>query len=161
MGRWNHFRDDDINCYTDVGLLREVHELIVSHGKVHTVAVEVENIWRSKSVWFFLMTARNLDVVLHGWDHSDYSKLDRLTIYEHLEKSLRYWNEHSAAYDHPHPLKVWCPPWNLVSHEMKDVSIELGLTIDSRWKGETEVYGFHYWEMRCPLRLNKLKSALS
>lgn len=161
MSRWNHFRDDDINCFTDIGLLRETHELIVSHGKVHTVAVEVENIWRSKDVWFFLMTANNLDVVLHGWDHSDYSLMTKTEIEDHIRDSIDYWDHYSAAYNNPHPLKVWCPPWNKVSEEMRIVAKESGLEIDTRWKGDSDVYGHHYWEMSCPIRRQKLIHALN
>lgn len=161
MSRWNVFRDDDVNCFTDVGLLREVHEMIVSHGKIHTVAVEVENVWRAKDVWFFLQTEKNLNVVLHGWDHSDYSKMPRLEICQHVRRSLEEWNHHSLAYDTPHPLTVWCPPWNRVSHDMEVAANAHGLKIDIRWKGDSDVYGFHYWECRDPERKAKLIKALN
>jgi peptidoglycan/xylan/chitin deacetylase (PgdA/CDA1 family) len=160
MGRYSVFRDDDVNCFTDIGLLKYTHDLIESRGKVHTVAVEVESIWRAKSVWFFLMTAKNLDVVLHGWDHSDYSQLDRDTIYKHVEKSLHYWDHHSAAYDHPHTLTTWCPPWNRTSEDMWSVATDHRLTIDTRWKGDSDVYGFHHWEISDPAREAKLIKAL-
>lgn len=160
MNRYHTFRDDDVSYTTDIHLLMLAHDLIVSRGKLHTVAVQMERLWDNKEVWFFIMTAQHLRVGLHGWDHSDYSKKPYGEIDVHLRRCKEHWESHVRAYPDAPKISTFYPPWNRVSDDLRKACHAHGLLIDDRWKGNTGVYGFHSWELIEPQRRRKLERAL-
>ena len=157
---YHTFRDDDISFTSDIGLLMQTHELIVSKGKVHTIAIQMERLWDNKEIWFFVMTARNLAVGLHGWDHSDYSRMSMTEILDHLRRCREHWDSHVGHYPNAPKITTFYPPWNRVSDELRQACQACGLTVDNRWKRGSGVYGFHSWELIDPIRRKKLERAL-
>jgi len=39
------WRDDDINKYSNIVVLKRIQELFDKYGKIHTVAIEMEGLW--------------------------------------------------------------------------------------------------------------------
>lgn len=154
------YRDDDICVTSNVTLLRQVHDLFIKHNKIHTVAVQMKDIWDNKEVWYWLMTAPNLEVGLHGWEHKDYGVMPYSEIYSDIERSINYWNTHivKGKY-HQKPLKKFFPPWNSSSYRLEEACEKFGLTVDTRVGGE--VYNFHYWALQDKDRMKKLEDTLS
>lgn len=154
------WRDDDISVTTDATLLVKIHELFVKYHKTHTVAVQMKDIWENKEVWYFLMTAPNLNIGLHGWEHTDYSRIPRAEIKHELSMALDYWNFMIARGNYePKPLSVFYPPWNKINEDLVDVCKELGLRVDNRVGGD--VFNFHSWEFIYPERLKHLEASLA
>lgn len=154
------FRDDDISKYTDMTLMREVHQLFIDNKKIHTVSVEVEGLWDNKLVWYWLMTAPNLQIGLHGWNHSDYSVMAITDIIDHFQRSYRYWSERIAGGGYEkRDFVAFYPPWNKVGNGLRMVCEEYKLPLDNRVGGE--VYNFHWWTMHDDKRKAALQSALS
>jgi len=158
---FNLYRDDDVNKYTDMELMERIHKLFLESNKIHTVAVEMEDLWESKEVWYWLMTTPNIDVGLHGWTHKDYSALSYEEIRKDIQQALDYWNMHikMAGYKE-RPIKVFFPPWNRVSQRLRDACANLKMKVDDRVGGE--VYNFHWWTFRDKKRedFKKLQSVL-
>lgn len=153
------FRDDDISVTSNITLLKQVHNHFVTYNKMHTVAVLMKDLWENKEVWYWLMTAENLEIGLHGWEHSDYGKMSPDRIRRDIENSLWYWKERIAAGKYPYrPIKVFYPPWNSTSQHLESVCEEFFLKVDSRVGGE--VYNFHYWALQDFGKLEDLKEAL-
>lgn len=154
------FRDDDINKYADVNLLMEIQGLFVKYNKVHTVTLEMEDLWENRALWYWLMMTPNLDVALHGLRHDDYSTFDYRTIQDHLGCALEYWEENSkrAGYKYK-PITVFYPPWNKVSDDVhracKDLGLEVNDCVDT-----AKVYNFHWWECIYKENLDKLEEML-
>jgi hypothetical protein len=160
VSRVEVFRDDDIGVMTDIGKLERAHEIIVSAGKTHTVAVLMKDICDNFEVWWFLHNAKNLNVQLHGWTHKAYDGLpwwdnsgkycDGLTydeIMSDLRESLDYWKNISkrGCYRIP-PLTTFYPPWNRVSDLTLKAAAACGLTVDARHGKGTPVFLFDYWD---------------
>lgn len=138
------YRDDDISVTSDLGLLMKVHEQFIRYNRIHTVAVVMKDIWQNKEIWYWLMTARNLDVGLHGWEHRDYSRMDLIDIEGDITMSLEYWNHCRARGKYPHKqIEVFYPPWNKISPALQKACDEFSLALDNRVGGE--VFNFHYW----------------
>lgn len=159
MPAYTLFRDDDISYTSNINLLMETHELFLKHDRQHLVTVQMYRLWENKEVWFWLMTAKNLAVGLHGWEHDDYSLMPEHNAAEQIKKSLDYWQTVSArgGYQAP-PITTFYPPWNHVSHTLDVAVRKCGLLLDSRWRAP--VYGFHYWELIDPARREALEKAL-
>jgi peptidoglycan/xylan/chitin deacetylase (PgdA/CDA1 family) len=157
------YRDDDISVTTNIILLKKVHDIIVSRGKIHTVAVQMKDIWENKEVWYFLMTAKNLDVGLHGWTHRDYSKLSYDEIMRDIHESISYWESNilRGGYNKKE-IKTFYPPWNRVSQDLERACKDMGLILDSRTikTHPGEVYGFHYWTFTEQDSVDRLVSVL-
>lgn len=151
------FRDDDISYTTDWRLLQEAHEIIESRGKIHTVAVQMYRLWENKEVWYWLMTAKNLVVGLHGWEHSDYSKMPYECIVEDIHKCKAYWMHNTRNYKNPPMWDTFYPPWNHVSNDLTLACRDTSLKLDSRVGGD--VFNFHYWELVDPTRRARLERA--
>lgn len=160
MSRYNLFRDDDISYTTDIGLLMYAHDLITSYKKQHAVAVLMDRLWDNKEVWLWLMTTPNLTIGLHGWTHRDYSLVSSTDAIEDIQRSLAYWSEHTAAYPHVPQLAIFFPPWNKTSPALERACYATGLRVDVRWKKDSDVYGFHSWELLLQDRKRKLEEAL-
>lgn len=153
------YRDDDICVTSNIEILRRVHEFFIKYNKVHTIAVLMEDIWENKEVWHWLMTAPNLEICLHGWDHKDFSVMTKEDIRADFKLCLDYWvrrlKDHKKEFI---PIKKFLPPWNRVSEDLKVVCAEFGLEVDNRVGGE--VYNFHYWALYDPERIAALEEAL-
>lgn len=160
MSRYSLFRDDDISVTTDIGLLIKAHELVTDYGGRHAVALLMKDLWDNKEVWLWLMTTPNLVVGLHGWTHRDYSVLQSTEIIADIELSLTYWREHIGAYPEAPQIDTFFPPWNRSSPALERACYATGLKLDTRWKKDSDVYGFHSWELILPERRAKLVEAL-
>lgn len=156
---WVIYRDDDISRFTDYRLLDKVHGLFLEYNKIHTVAVEMEGLWENKLVWFWLMTAKNLDIGLHCWRHEDYSQKSENEINRLVKQSLGYWhsNIERGGYT-PRPIKKFYPPWNRVCPALYKVCKQYGLEVDNRVGGE--VFNFHWWEFIEKERWERLTNVL-
>ena len=153
------FRDDDIAVTSNCDLLRRVHELFITRNKVHTIAVLMKDIWENKEVWYWLMTAPNLEICLHGWDHKDFSIMSEEEIRHDITLALAYWKSRLACHKKEYiPIKTFLPPWNRISPALIKVSQEFGMAVDNRVGGE--VYNFHYWALYEPMRIVALEEAL-
>ena len=155
------YRDDDVNKYTDIGLMEEIHAPFIKYNKIHTIAVEMEDLWESKHVWYWITETPNIDVELHGWTHKDYSAMSYEDVRKDIQKSLDYWNGHTLMGGYKEKqIKVFYPPWNRVSPILQDVCDNLGLKLDNRVGGD--VYNFHWWTFRDKRRedLKKLQNDL-
>jgi peptidoglycan/xylan/chitin deacetylase (PgdA/CDA1 family) len=153
------FRDDDISVTSNCDLLRHVHELFIKYNKTHTIAVLMKDIWENKEIWYWMMTAPNLEICLHGWDHKDYSVMNEEDIRKDLNLCLNYWEkelkDHKKEYIH---IKKFLPPWNRVNATLIKICDEFGLEVDNRIGGL--VYNFHYWCMYDQDRMKALEEAL-
>lgn len=153
------YRDDDISVTSNITLLMKVHELFIKHNRIHTVAVLMKDLWENKEVWYWLQTAPNLEIGLHGWDHQDYGKLDKVSLWSLLTASLEYWQIRTLRGGYKlRPITTFYPPWNSVSQDLMRVCNSFGLTVDSRVGGE--VYNFHYWALFEDRRMKELEEAL-
>lgn len=161
------FRDDDISCFTDLTTLKTIQGLFDIRNKVHTCSLLMKDLWESKGIWFWLMTTKNIDVALHGWEHIDYSLLSKGEIESDIRKCLTYWEINSKramdvyGYDY-RPIKVFYPPWNKSSNDLIEVCDTLGLEVCTKTKVShpDEVWDFHWFECVRQDGLDKLKEAL-
>lgn len=154
------FRDDDICITSNSELIYRVHNLFIKHNKIHTIAVLMDNIWDNKEIWYWMMTAKNLEICLHGWTHTDFSKMTEQEIREDLTKCFDYWKMRLECHKKPYiEIKKFLPPWNRVSDTLKKVCSEFGLEVDNRVGGE--VYNFHYWALYDTYRMDELDKVLS
>jgi hypothetical protein len=119
----------------------------------------MRGLWDNKVIWYWLMTAPNLDIGLHGWIHEDISNTPIEHIRNTIQKSLDYWNFHiqRGKYE-PKIIKVYYPPWNKSSDDLGGVCRELGLEVDNRVGGE--VYNFHWWTFIDEDRFTQLEKKL-
>lgn len=160
------FRDDDINIYTDMGIFTRVHDLFDKHNKVHTIAVEMRDLWESKDIFYYIAMKRNIKVGLHGWTHKDYSKLSFEECNHDIEKSLNYWNGNrnrmitpEMAAHESNRIDTFYPPWNRVSDNLIRACERNGLKVDARYS-LPEVYIFHFWAMIEGNRIKELEELL-
>lgn len=151
------FRDDDISYTSDIHLVMKAHDIITKNGHIHTVAVQMYRLWECKEIWFWLMTAKNLAIGLHCWEHDDYSAMSAQKASEHIKRSLEYWKDKRHPSYNPPKIKTFFPPWNKTSDQLMQACTLNGLRLDSRVGGE--VYGFHYWELIYPERVKRLEDA--
>jgi len=153
------YRDDDVSKFTDIGLITKIHSLFVKYNKIHTIAVEMDGLWENKVVWYWLMTASNLDVGLHGWTHKDYSILPAEDIELDIQKSISYWNYNIERGKYkPKELKVFYPPWNKTSSLLEEICGKHGLSVNNEVGGDT--YNFHWWTFIRPTDFERLEKSL-
>lgn len=153
------YRDDDISVTSDINLLKKVHEYFIKYNKIHTVAVLMKDIWDNKEIWYWLMTAKNLSIGLHGWKHKNYSELSAPKIACDIHKSLQYWRLHVTRGNYNAELNhVFYPPWNAVGQELISACKDAGFAVDSRVGGE--VFNFHYWACQDQAHMSALEEAL-
>lgn len=154
------YRDDDVNRFTDVNLLIKIQDLFDKHGKIHTVTLEMKDLWENRGVWYWLMITPNINVALHGWEHVDYSVMFYDEILNHLHVALSYWEEHSKNYDYEFkPIKVFYPPWNKVSDDLHKACAECRLEVND-CVDISKVYNFHWWECIIKEELDRLEEVL-
>jgi hypothetical protein len=158
------YRDDDVSKFTDISLFMKVHSLFGKYQKLHTVAVEMEDLWENKVIWYILVTQKNIKVDLHGWKHKDYSILSYQEIVDDIRRSLDYWYMNIErgygidAIGKDKKITTFFPPWNRVSDNLKKACIDTGLTLDSRIGGD--VYNFHWWACVDDCYLDSLEQML-
>lgn len=153
------YRDDDISVTSNSELVYRVHNLFIKHNKVHTIALLMKDIWDNKEIWHWLMTAKNLEICLHGWEHSDYSIMSEGDIRHNFTWCFDYWKEKLACHKKDFiPIKKFLPPWNRVSEALIKVADEFGMEVDNRVGGE--IYNFHYWALYDDWRMKDLEGRL-
>lgn len=145
------WRDDDVNCYTDAFRFKELHERFIKKGEIHTAAVIMKDLWENHALFYYLATAPNLEIGLHGWEHKDYSLLNHEECYSDLKKSLNYWKENAERMvGKAKKIKTFFAPWNHESDEIKWACDDLGLDFcavkGGEWKGKN-VKSFHHWNL--------------
>lgn len=143
------WRDDDVNVYTDAYRFKELHKVFIDKGEIHTAAVIMKDLWENHALFYYLATAPNLDIGLHGWEHKDYSVLNYDECYGDIKKSLDYWKENSERMTgQVKPITTFFAPWNRHSNDIRQACAVIGLKFCSvqngEWKGE-EVRSFHHW----------------
>ena len=154
------YRDDDVSKYTDLTTIMKIHELFVLYNKVHTVTLLMEDLWESKGIWYWLMTAPNIDIALHGWGHSDYSKMTYDEIRENLLKCVIYWESNIVRGGWKYKkLTTFYPPWNKVSDDLRRVCEVCDLKIND-CVDASKVYNFHWWTCITQKGLNELEEVL-
>jgi hypothetical protein len=158
------YRDDDVNIYTDLYILTQVQKLFDKYNKVHTITVIMRDLWDSRGVWQWLMTTKNINVELHGWEHIDYTSVNYETIYNSLKLALMYWGINGRRCEEQYkyklrPITTFYPPWNKVNEDVYKACSDLGLVVDNRPTGQ-DVYSFHWWEMVEAEQLSRLEGAL-
>lgn len=141
------YRDDDINVYTCVEDFRRIHRVFQKHGRIHTVACEMRDLWENKALFWMLLTDPLINVELHGWTHDSYECWLVEQIVDDMRKSVDYWNMHAkrmlGTHDLP-PLKritTYCAKWNRTSPGIEEACRRLGLSVhlgDCKWQ-------FHWW----------------
>lgn len=150
------YRDDDVNVYTDAFEFKKLHDQFITKRQVHTVAVIMKDLWQNHALFWYLATASLLDIGLHGWEHTDYSKLSYETCYAHLKTALEYWNTNVTRMllvdkmPEEKTIKVFFAPWNKESAEIKDACKDLGLKFCNVKNGQWEGYkikSFHWWNI--------------
>ena len=139
------YRDDDINYLTSADELKRIHEPFACRGVVHTVAVEMYQLWENKSLFHFLATDRFIDIELHGWRHDDYSTWTSKSVRHDLSKAIDYWNEHVRDHDFLNTITTFFPPWNKTSQSVVWACRELGLKLSH--ERSDYAWQFHYWEV--------------
>ena len=145
------WRDDDVNVYTDAFRFKELHERFIRKGKTHTVAVIMKDLWENHALFYYLATAPNLEIGLHGWEHKDYSVLPYEECYEDIRKSLNYWWENSLRMVGTcKPIDTFFAPWNREGEGIKKACQDLGLkfcaTKGGDWEGK-KIKSFHWWNI--------------
>jgi hypothetical protein len=150
------YRDDDCNVYTDFYLFRKLHEAFIAEGKTHTVACIMKDLWQNHAVFYYLITAPNLDVELHGWEHKDYSQMSKEECLEDLIKALDYYKENSSrmlktdyeALPDIKKITTFYAPWNKRGEGIVSACDDLGLKFCDVKQGEWEgkpITSFHWW----------------
>lgn len=145
------WRDDDINVYTDAFKFKELHERFIKLDKIHTAAVLMKDLWENHALFYYLATAHNLEIGLHGWEHKDYSVLSYEECYEDLKKSLDYWKENSTRMVGTcKPIDTFFAPWNREGGGIKKACQDLNLNFCNTKKGTWmgfKVNSFHWWSI--------------
>ena len=159
------YRDDDINIYTSLWLFMKVDELFQKYNKIHTIAIEVKDLWENKELFNYILRSLSIQVGLHGWTHRDYSIMPYEDVLVDLQKAIEYWEQRKmGGYGDlvKTPLKkfkTFYPTWNRVSPELKRACDTVGLELDSRERG-SDLYSFHYWALTDKKRFDALEELL-
>lgn len=148
------WRDDDPNVYTDVYIFKQIHENFIKRGETHTVAVIMKNLWENHALFYYLATAPNLVVGLHGWEHKDYSTLSLEECYDDIRLSIDYWKENATRMvGTAKPITTFFAPWNKESWNIRKACEQNGLKFcnvkEGLWEGEI-IKSFHWWSVDNP-----------
>jgi len=139
------YRDDDVSMYTCAYAFKTLHEKFIQHDKVHTVALIMKDLWQNHALFWYLATAPNLEIGLHGWEHKDYSTLSYEECFSDLKRSLEYWIENSTRMTKRcKPITTFFAPWNRESENIKKACADLGL-IFCNTATSNEIRSFHHW----------------
>ena len=145
------YRDDDPNVFTDAHLFKKLHEQFLKEGKVHTAAVLMKDLWQNHALFYYLATAKDLIIGLHGWEHKDYSKLSYEECYNDLKTSLDYWKENSTRMTGQcKEIKIFFAPWNRSGENIikacKDIGLEFCNTQKGPWQ-DKYIKSLHWWNV--------------
>jgi peptidoglycan/xylan/chitin deacetylase (PgdA/CDA1 family) len=148
----NLFRDDDANVYTNSYQFKKIHEQFIKEGKIHTVAVLMKDLWQNHALFYYLATAPQLEIGLHGWEHKDYSLLDYQECYGDLQMSIDYWSENSLRMTgQEKKITTFFAPWNREGENIKKACQDLGLKFcnigKGQWEGK-EIRSMHWWNIQ-------------
>lgn len=148
------WRDDDPNVYTDVCIFKQIHANFIKRGETHTVAVIMKNLWKNHALFYYLATAPNLVIGLHGWEHKDYSTLSLEECDDDIRLSIDYWKENATRMvGNAKPITTFFAPWNRESWSIRKACEQNGLKFcnvkNGEWEGET-VKSFHWWSVDKP-----------
>ena len=144
-------RDDDISLYTNSYQFKKIHEQFLKEGKTHTAAVLMKDLWQNHALFYYLATAPNLEIGLHGWEHRDYSKLSYDECNEDIAKALEYWSENSnRMVGSCKPIDTFFAPWNRESENIKKACSDNNLKFcnigKGQWEGK-EIKSLHWWNV--------------
>ncbi len=144
-------RDDDISLYTNSYQFKKIHEQFLKEGKTHTAAVLMKDLWQNHALFYYLATAPNLEIGLHGWEHRDYSKLSYDECNEDIAKALEYWSENSnRMVGSCKPIDTFFAPWNREGENIKKACEDNGLKFcnigKGQWEGK-EIKSLHWWNV--------------
>lgn len=153
------YRDDDLPQGISMETLNEIHQLFIRSGKIHTMSILASELEKSPGFVQYVNSHKNIDLVLHGWTHTNYSLEKDDVIREDLRNSLLAFDKYFSKYP-----TVWYLPWNgWVKGEgfthvprVKEIAVEFGLEVITDCtdigrflKGEKkEVIYFHHWNQK-------------
>lgn len=159
------YRDDDVNCFTDLTTFMIIQGIFDNHNKIHLAVVEMKDLWDSKGIWYILATHPHIKIGLHGWTHKDYSKMSFDEVCRDFQACLDYWYKHleegfgKSAITPMKKIDTYYPTWNRVSDDLKKACDKFGLKLDNREGGD--VFNFHWWEALHPNFMPKLEKELA
>jgi len=149
------FRNDDIFLTKSVRSgqiynfkkFKESHELL--KGRIHILSIiasEIDNYPEMKD--YILANKKDFRFGIHGWEHSDYSKMTKEQIKKELTMARDKIEDTFEV-----EVKWFFPPWNRVSESTRKACNEIGLRINENYiipkqfiKGvKGDVIDFHYW----------------
>ena len=122
------FRDDDIRADADPETAESIHKIFVKHSRVHTLGIQLENLYDTPIWHWMVKTYRNtpeyIKFGLHCWTHRFYYDLSYDEVIQDLTRCIVYWNIHRG--DMPE-FKMFFPPNSLVSPTLYRACEEVGL----------------------------------
>jgi peptidoglycan/xylan/chitin deacetylase (PgdA/CDA1 family) len=145
------FRNDDVSHSTDLQQLKDVQALFDKYEVQHTIALICKDIQKSPELIKFI-NAHNIDVQVHAWGHTDFTKLTGEEIRVQFKKSIACIKKHFKKTP-----TVFYPPWNRSNELVETVAAEFGLTVSDKkislsqyLRGATrDVINFHSWSDEC------------
>ena len=154
------YRDDDINVRTSFTLFKQINEEFKKAGRVHTIAVVMKDFFDNYELAHYCFTEENINIELHGWEHTDFSKMTAFNIKTSIEKSIKYYNENierryqvgAGNLEENKILTTLFLPWNrvdkngLVQSACNDHNLRHCDVRDGEWQGN-KIVSFHYWSV--------------
>jgi len=82
------FREDDVNKDTDVSVLKYIHEQFVNNHLIHTVSFLCDGLEKNVDLIKYILSTKNWDLTIHGWNHHNYSLMDKNQIEDELDRCI-------------------------------------------------------------------------
>jgi peptidoglycan/xylan/chitin deacetylase (PgdA/CDA1 family) len=146
------FRDDDICATTPTALLQSAHNIFLTNGVIHTLALVSQHLDEefAQNLVAYIKATPLFDLQLHCWNHVDLTE-DMARTELHLLQSLEMIERVFGV----RPTTLY-PPWNRSNKNTQEIAEALGLTVSTdkislegylRCGGlaREEVINFHYW----------------
>lgn len=148
------FRDDDIYLTRsersgqiyDFEAFKSVHEMLAEAGQIHTLAIIASEIDTYPELTkYILERKKEFAFGVHGWEHSDYSKMEQNKVKADLLKAK---NKIEKVFD---TKCFWFfAPWNRWTDELIETAKDCGLKLNTHYclpdqEVQKGVLCFHCW----------------
>jgi len=155
------YRDDDVNVRTSFTLFKQINEEFKKAGRVHTIAIVMKDFFDNYELAHYCFTEPNIDIELHGWEHTDFSKISIMSAIQEISICLRYYKEnverrYQVKYDELSKnkrLTTLFLPWNKDGISPRRACDELNMfscdVQNGEWQGN-KIISFHYWSVGDP-----------
>lgn len=122
------FRDDDIRADSDPVVVAKIHQIFVKYDRVHTLGLQLENLYRTP-IWNWMVetyknTPEYLHFELHCWTHRFYYNLPYEEVVADLQRCIDYWNLYRGEMP---AFKMFFPPNSLTSPTLYRACEKVGL----------------------------------